>query len=516
MGSGDVLADLRVVWWAGPELSSPQAALVGALLRAEMTARCPGLRPVLLGASAPCAADAGLSGEPWVTLGQPAPGGRGSGPAGAGDARTGAGAAGGDGRPDGAVGSDATGRFDLVVATGGADLAGQKFLDLLVDAGARAVAVAPDGEWGMEEQLSVGGPFAVPEPALLARRHLSVGMLESRQAYLRVVEGLPARYVLVEDGLLEAPIARADDAGADGDGDGLRRDLSIALAQLAGRAGGATAAEVVVLAPGALADDPEADGMLRRRRSEEEEGRYQPEDWPGNPGLPLPRLRLTNPLDLAAAVAGAGAVVARTGPMMALAWALGVPHVALGEEDGPTSNFAAWTGDASALAESPDRIVATMDSIFARRGQPPGLRRLEATLDQSLDDAAARLRDAAQLAAGAPGGPVRIPPEERVRELEAANETLRRRLAAERLRFGERAALLEGAANTSVESAIKAVHGQDVIVRRRLEETEREMRRLQEETALQQAELRAIHSSMTMRALAPAREWYGRLRRAAR
>ncbi len=486
MGSGDVLADLRVGWWAGPELSSPQAALVGALLRAEMTARCPGLRPVLLGASAPCAADAGLSGEPWVTLGQPAPG------------------------------SDGAGRFDLVVATGGADLAGQKFLDLLVDAGARAVAVAPDGEWGMEEQLSVGGPFAVPEPALLARRHLPVGLLESRQAYLRVVEGLPARYVLVEDGLLEAPIARADDAGADGDGDGLRRDLSIALAQLAGRAGGATAAEVVVLAPGALADDPEADGMLRRRRSEEEEGRYQPEDWPGNPGLPLPRLRLTNPLDLAAAVAGAGAVVARTGPMMALAWALGVPHVALGEEDGPTSNFAAWTGDASALAESPDRIVATMDSIFARRGQPPGLRRLEATLDQSLDDAAARLRDAAQLAAGAPGGPVRIPPEERVRELEAANETLRRRLAAERLRFGERAALLEGAANTSVESAIKAVHGQDVIVRRRLEETEREMRRLQEETALQQAELRAIHSSMTMRALAPAREWYGRLRRAAR
>ena len=72
------------------------------------------------------------------------------------------------------------------------------------------------------------------------------------------------------------------------------------------------------------------------------------------------------------------------------------------------------------------------------------------------------------------------------------------------------------AANTSVESAIKAVHGQDVIVRRRLEQTEKEMRRLQEETALQQAELRAIHASLTMRALAPARAWYERVRGAAR
>ena len=58
--------------------------------------------------------------------------------------------------------------------------------------------------------------------------------------------------------------------------------------------------------------------------------------------------------------------------------------------------------------------------------------------------------------------------------------------------------------------------GQDVILRRRLEATEKEMKRLQEETAEQQAELRAIHATMTMRALAPAREFYSRLRRAAR
>ncbi|MGA3220522.1 MAG: hypothetical protein ABSE77_15810, partial [Acidimicrobiales bacterium] len=244
-----------------------------------------------------------------------------------------------------------------------------------------------------------------------------------------------------------------------------------------------------------------------------EEGRHQPEDWPGDPERPRLGLRVTNSLDLAAAVAGAEAVVARSGALMALAWALGTPHVALAGEDSPASHFAAWTGDASALAPDGAGLVATIDNIFARRGRPPGLKRLEATLDQSLDDAAANLVRVA--AATGPDGPEGARSaaawQERAQELEAVNEALRQRLAVERLRFGERSALLEHAANTSVESAIKAVHGQDVIVRRRLEQTEKEMKRLQEETALQQAELRAIHASLTMRALAPARAWYERV-----
>ena len=243
---------------------------------------------------------------------------------------------------------------------------------------------------------------------------------------------------------------------------------------------------------------------LATRRAETEEGRHQPEDWPGHPDRPRLGLRVANPLDLAAAVAGAEAVVARTGAMMALAWALGTPHVAVAGEDSPPSHFAAWTGDASALVHDGAELVATLDNIFARRGRPPGLRRLEATLDQSLDDAAANLEKT--VAATGPGGPETAMSaaawQERAQELEAVNDALRQRLATERLRFGERSALLENAANTSVESAIKAVHGQDVIVRRRLEQTEKEMRRLQEETARQQAELRAIHASLTMRALA--------------
>ena len=224
-------------------------------------------------------------------------------------------------------------------------------------------------------------------------------------------------------------------------------------------------------------------------------------------------LRAANPVDLAAAVAGAEAVVARSGALMALAWALGTAHVAVAGEDTPASNFAAWTGDASALAQDGAAIVAGLDNIFARRGRPRGSNdwRLRSTSPSTTLltiwsrrwvrpgrwDRGGHVR-----AALVPGGLAGR------QELEAVNEALRQRLAVERLRFGERSALLERAANTSVESAIKAVHGQDVIVRRRLEQTEKEMKRLQEETALQQAELRAIHASLTMRAFAPARAWY--------
>jgi hypothetical protein len=475
MGLGNVSLRLRVGWWAGAELSDPLAALTGTLLRAEMAARCPGLSPVLVCGTPVSWLEPGFTGEPvalnpvWAGS-QPAP-------------------------------------ADLFVASGSPVPGGAKVILALAERGLLPVAVAPEEAWGQEPRVSVGPPFAVPEPALLAARHLPRYLLEARGAYLRVVEGLPERYVLVEEALLQ------EEAGQAGP------DLDLALRRLAEAAGGSRPAELVRLAPGPLSSDDGALGdVLRQRRAEAEESRYQPEDWPGDADRPQLPLRVTSPLDLAAAVAGASAVVARSGALMALAWALGAPHVALGEEGSAASNFAAWTGDSSALAEGPGELVATLDNIFARRGQPPGLKRLEATLDQSLDEAASNLGKAAAAvpASGAPGGAGQVSREERLHELEAANEALRLRLAMERLRFAERAALLEKTAQTTVESAIKAVHGQDVALRRRLEDTEREMKRLQEETALQQAELREIHDSLTMKVLAPAREWYGRrLRRTA-
>jgi hypothetical protein len=397
--------------------------------------------------------------------------------------------------------------FDIFVASGSPDPGGAKVADALAERGAVVAPVAPEEAWGLEPAASVGPPFAMPEPALLAARHLPSSLLAARGAYLRVVEGLPKRYVLVEGALFE-DLEGVSEA---------RVDLERALVALAAAAGDGRPAEVVRLAPGLIgADDPDFEALLRERRAETEEGRYQSEDWPGDPDRARFQLRVTNPLDLAAAVAGASAVVAHSGALMALAWALGAPHVALAEEGSSASNFAAWTGDASALAEEPAALVATLDNIFARRGRPPGLKRLEATLDRSLDDAASDLERKAAEVAAHPGRAPESSREERLRELEAVNEALRLRLAAERLRFGERAALLEKTAHTTVESAIKAVHGQDVIIRRRLEQTEKEMRRLQEETAVQQAELRAIYGSWTMKALTPARQWYERRRKADR
>lgn len=477
MGPLNVLGHMRVGWWAGAEPGDPLAALSGLLLRAEIRARCPGLSPLLVYGTLASWADPGFTGEPAaLNLAL-------------------------DWAGEGSVG------LDIFVASGNPNGAGPKVAQRLAEAGSAAVAVAPEELWGLEPRSSVGPPFAVPEPVLLAARHLPRPTLEARLAYLRVVEGLPKSYVLVEGSLLQQPPAAAAP----------RADLELALHQLAEKAGDDRPAEIVRLAPGPLsADDPIVDAVLESRRSEAEEGRHQPEDWPGYPGRPRLPLRVTSPVDLAAAVAGARAVVAESGAMMALAWALGTPHAAVAPEESPASAFAAWTGDASALAEDPAELIATMDNIFARRGRPPGLKRLEATLDQSLDEAAGDLRKA-ELAAGGAGGPSsQAALNTRLHELQAVNEALRQRLAVERLRFGERSALLEKTAHTTVQSAIKAVHGQDVILRRRLEAAEKEMRRLQEETAKQQAELRAIHASMTMRVLAPARELYGRLRRAAR
>jgi hypothetical protein len=221
-------------------------------------------------------------------------------------------------------------------------------------------------------------------------------------------------------------------------------------------------------------------------------------------------------LDLAAAVANAGAVVARSGALMALAWALGIPHVAIAEEGTPASDFAAWTGDTGAVVAGPSGLAMTVDNIFARRGRPPGLNRLEATLDQSLDQAAMNLEEAASKLGDMGEGRSPAAAEARLAEVAAANDALRQRLAAERQRFGERAALLEKAAETSVEAAIRASRGQDLVLRRQLEETEREMRRLQEETAVQRAELRAIYATRAWKTLTPAREFYGRVRKMGR
>jgi hypothetical protein len=482
MGPSEVLEHTRVGWWAGGEAGDPLTALSGSLVRAEIRARCPGLSPLLVYGAPASWAEPGFTGEPTALCFE-----------------TGA---------SGTTGGLDVGGLDVFVAAGNPEGSGAKTAAILAEAGIPTVAVAPEEGWGMEPHRSVGSPFAVPEPALLSARHFPRSTLDARAAYLRVVEGLPQPYVLVDRSLLDA----GDPAAPP------RADLEMALRRLAEGPGGNWTAEVVWLAPGSLGDDPSVEAAIQYRRAETEEGRYQPEDWPGDPERPQLALRVTNPLDLAAAVCGAGVVVAGSGAMLALAWALGVPHVALAPEESSASAFAAWTGDASALAPTPGEIVATINNIFARTGRPPGFKRLEATLDESLDEAARNLEETAAGAAanGHRSSDIDVASSMQVQELRAVNEALRQRLAAERLRFGERAGMLEKAAHTTVESAVRAVHGQDVMLRRRLELTEQELRRLQEETAEQQAELREVHANQGARAASPARDLYQRLRKGLR
>ncbi|GEM_PF-2144686 len=503
MSNAPAVQHLRVGWSAYGELGDPLAALAGWLLRLEMARRLPGLTPVLC-LGQPLSWDApGFTGEAAL---QPH-GGDGEGP-----------------------------NLDILVMSGEAGPQSGGLAEPAAGAGRATVAVATRPSWPVSPRLCVGPPFSVPEPVLLAARHLPASTLTARAAYLRVVHGLPHRYVLVDQVLLR-PQAHGEAAGPASVGRHNRqgrpagRDEGLGgalaeLAQLCARQDEGPRVEVVELAPGPLrVDDPEAEAVLRESRGEAEEGRHQPEDWAGREPHPPLALPVASPLDLAAAVAGAQAVVAGSGPLLALAWSLGVPHVALAQE-GPAQvaaaeaadAFVAWTGDATAVAADPAQLSATIGHVLARRGEPPGLKRLEATVDQSLDEAATTLRERADelVEAGrAPSSPS-VAAAERAQELQAVNQALRQRLAAERLLFAQRAALLERTAHTTVESAVKAVQGQDLVTRKRLEAALKEMKRLQDETAQQQAELRAIHNTLTWRALAPARQWYSRLRQAGR
>ena len=63
MGLTSVLEHMRVGWWAGAEPGDPLAALSGVLLRSELSARCPGLSPLLVHGTLASWADPGFTGE---------------------------------------------------------------------------------------------------------------------------------------------------------------------------------------------------------------------------------------------------------------------------------------------------------------------------------------------------------------------------------------------------------------------------------------------------------------------
>jgi hypothetical protein len=365
---------------------------------------------------------------------------------------------------------------DALVVIGGSAEPPAALIDRYRDAGHPVVSLAPEGQWG-DDRREVPGADAI----VLAARRLDERTLDRQAALLRVVAGLPKAYVLwAPEGA-----QRKARTGA---------DVPVAIAELAAR----LEAEVVVYAPGAMtADDAQVETVLAQRRQEADARRRLPEDWTPGPDRPLLRLRISSPLALAAAVAHARAVVAADRSFRALAWALGVPQMAP-PHDGSAGRGLAGTGTEIPSSSSPvDGSIPTL--ARRRRARPEALPDLEALLDQHLDTAAAEIE------ASIPAPSDHDALERRVRELEATNEALRRRMAAERLRFAERAALLEEGFG-ALPSAPRGHGAPDAVLQRRLEERDEEVRRLQ-------SELAAVYATKTMRMVAPLRQAYGTMRR---
>ena len=93
-------------------------------------------------------------------------------------------------RREDADGGHAGLEVDVLVASGSPEVGGTQVAQVLADAGTPAVAVAPEEGWGLEPHRSVGSPFAVPEPVLLAPRHLSRSLLAATRRLLEGGRGL--------------------------------------------------------------------------------------------------------------------------------------------------------------------------------------------------------------------------------------------------------------------------------------------------------------------------------------
>ena len=148
MVATNALQRLRVGWWAGAEPSDPW-------LPSPAPCCGPNTSPLPGFGSGACLRDAGVMGRAGFTgeavavhPGPDWPGARSS-------------------------------PLDILVTSGAPEPGGTKTAQALCESGCVTVAVAPEEAWGCEPHLSVGPPFALPEPALLAGRHLPRSVLEA-------------------------------------------------------------------------------------------------------------------------------------------------------------------------------------------------------------------------------------------------------------------------------------------------------------------------------------------------
>lgn len=310
------------------------------------------------------------------------------------------------------------------------------------------------------------GRPAVPDPLLLGTRMLDASLLDQRAKHLALVGALPPS----EPGHLLVSLApRQGDAVP---------SLVAVLAELASRS-------VVVVADGS--GDPDRRPAAALEASVGRSPFFAP---------PMPAL------DLAAAVASAELVVSDDAGLLWLALALRRPAFGLGPA-GPGSELAAlaaWLGDPTAVADQVGSLDTARSDAVRRAADPRLTVGPTEELDLFLDELAAALR-AAPGRRGERSVARRLAEAlERARVLEAVNDGLRRNLRKQRLAFGE--TIMPGDLG-DFDDGVPAMEHK--ALQERLRQTE-------ESLAAARAELAATYATRTMRAVAPARRVYGRMR----
>ena len=358
--------------------------------------------------------------------------------------------------------------------------AGSAYGAVLDEAPAR-VPVAPPGE----------GVTAVPDPLFLVPRLLRPDALARRLEFARMMGWFPTdgEAVVVEVDATLLPhaeaVGRALDSAVTGGGASvvlLGRDRRQA-------AGG----DAVAAIAGAMSA----------------------------PGYRVPGDALVD--DVAAVVAGAAAVAARSPLTLTLALAYGVPaaHVDLGGD--PTrSPIAAVTGDAGVVATRAEDLARLLDRD---RFAPPAagvVAALQARLDAHFDRLAAIADSAAAARSRTPDSRPVLPPSEYVAAMELAHRRMQQRLDAERRAVAEHLGGLrrrhrEELAGSKAELERLRAERVDLEVRLERATADSGLRdeceeRLRRDLAGVVAELEALKGIRVLRLLRPARAVYARLR----
>jgi hypothetical protein len=246
----------------------------------------------------------------------------------------------------------------------------------------------------------------------------------------------------------------------------------------------------------------------------------------GETYLPLlPSARLLDPrldpIDLLAVLQSADAVVSDQHSLLALAAALRVPYMAFGAHPSAAlDNFAALTGDPDLVIPRADQLSTALPIAQMRAADPLQRDRLTDQTEIQLDDLIGVLTGATSAGLTHSIGSRLVELNRRLFELETANAGLQRRLTAERLAFGGRAATILSepeppTARISPAVLADAARAAAEAEAARLADAARaaaEAEAARAEVSRLTDELTAVYNLKTMRMLRPARNTYQRWR----